>query len=247
MRFKYQVFNGVLLSLLPFFASAATYEWSSGFAQGTVEYHIDDGNGNSLLISCPGGQPLPVSAKMTTRGLDYHSPKDTREQGMIEMSFIIDGVQFDDPFNTGCNACESNFINAFWPALLKANNLYVHVDGYEVRFTTQGLREVLEPLDTPDNMCLTEFQALALANETFTPVQEAAPSLPTGFTHRAVIDDPDGYSNIRSQKNAKSQVVTQIPQGEQFFTYIQDGNWWRVRTQQGKIGYMHVSRIRLLD
>lgn len=75
MRFKYQVFNGVLLSLLPFYASAATYEWRSGFAQGTVEYHIDDGNGNSLLISCPGGQPLPVSAKMTTRGLDYPPPK----------------------------------------------------------------------------------------------------------------------------------------------------------------------------
>lgn len=247
MRLHNKIITSLAFSLLPLTVSAATYEWSSGFAQGTVEYHVDDGNGNSLLIACPGGQPLPVSATMTTRGLDYHSPKDTRKQGMIEMSFIIDGVQFDDPFNTGCNACESNFINAFWPALLKANNLYVHVDGYEVRFTTQGLREVLDPLDSPDNMCLTAFQALALANESVTPTQDTTPSLPTGFTHRAVIDDPDGYSNIRSQKNAKSQVVSRITQGEQFFTYMQDGNWWRVRTQQGKIGYMHVSRIRLLD
>lgn len=247
MNFKNRLFNGVALSLLPLFSSAATYEWSSGYAQGTEQYHIDDGNGNSLLISCPGDQPRAASATMTTKGLDYHSPRITQNQGMIEMSFVIDGVQFDDPFNTSCNACESNFTNAFWPALLKANNLFVHADGYQIRFTTQGLRKVLEPLDAPSNMCLTESQAFARANQTFAPAQDNTPKLPAGFTNRAVIDDPDGYSNIRSQKNAKSQIVSKITQGEQFFTYMQDGNWWQVRTQQGKIGYMHVSRIRLLD
>lgn len=124
---------------------------------------------------------------------------------MIEMSFIIDGVQFDDPFNTGCNACESNFINAFWPALLKANNLYVHADGYEVRFTTQGLREELPSLDDPHNMCLTDCQVLALENQTYAPVQETRPILPTGFTNLAIIDDPDGYTNMRSQKMQKAR------------------------------------------
>ncbi len=247
MRLKKQIANGLLLSLFPLIVSAATYEWSGGFSQGTMEYHVDDGNGNSLLISCPGGQPRPASATMTTHGLDYHSPKDTQQQGMIEMSFIIDGVRFDDPFNTSCTACENNFTYAFWPALLKANNLYVHADGYEVRFTTQGLREELPSLDDPHNMCLTDLQALALENEIFTPVQEARPTLPSGFTNLAVIDDPDGYTNIRSQKNSKSQIVASIVQGEQFFTYIQDGNWWQVRTAQGKVGYMHISRIRLLD
>lgn len=247
MRFKYQTFNGVLLCLLPVFASAATYEWSSGYAQGTAIYHVDDGNGNELRLYCPEGHNKPATSTITTHGFDYHSPKITQAQGMIEVSFVIDGVRFDDPFNTSCRACESNFINGFWPALLKANNLFVHTDGYEVRFPTKGLSQVLLPLDNPANPCLTEYQAQALENQNYTPTQETSPSLPAGFTHRAVIDDPDGYSNIRSQKNAKSQVVTQIPQGELFFTYMQDGNWWRVRTQQGKIGYMHVSRIRLLD
>lgn len=247
MRLKKQIANGLLLSLFPLITSAATYEWSSWFAQGTMGYHVDDGNGNSLLISCPGGQPRPASATMTTRGLDYRSPKNTQQQGMVEMSFVIDGVQFDDPFNTACNVCEDNFTYAFWPALLKANNLYVHADGYEVRFTTQGLRDVLDPLDAPENMCLTESQVFALANQTYAPVQEARPTLPAGFTNLAVIDDPDGYTNMRSQKSAKSQIVARVIQDEQFFTYMQDGNWWQVRTAQGKVGYMHISRIRLLD
>lgn len=247
MCLKKQIANGLLISLFPLLTSAATYEWSSGYGQGTMEYHVDDGNGNSLLISCPGDQPRPVSATMTTRGFDYHSPKDIQQQGMIEMSFVIDGVQFDDPFNTSCNACENNFTHAFWPALLKANNLYVHADGYEVRFTTKGLREELPSLDDPENMCLTDSQALALANETYAPVEESRPALPAGFTNRAVIDDPDGYTNMRSQKSAKSQIVARVVQGEQFFTYMQDGNWWQVRTAQGKVGYMHISRIRLLD
>lgn len=247
MRLKKQIANGLLLSLFPLITSAATYEWSSWFAQGTTGYHVDDGNGNSLLISCPGGQPRPASATMTTRGLDYRSPKNTQQQGMVEMSFVIDGVQFDDPFNTACNVCEDNFTYTFWPALLKANNLYVHADGYDVRFTTQGLRDVLEPLDAPENMCLTESQVFALENQAYAPVQEARPTLPAGFTNLAVIDDPDGYTNMRSQKSAKSQIVARVIQDEQFFTYMQDGNWWQVRTAQGKVGYMHISRIRLLD
>lgn len=70
---------------------------------------------------------------------------------------------------------------------------------------------------------------------------------PDRFDELAFIDDPDGYTNVRSQKNSKSQIVTRIVQGEQFFTYRQDGNWWQVRTHSGKVGYMHISRIRLID
>lgn len=234
----------LLITALPLAAQAATYEWSSGYAQGTAEYHVDDGNGNSLLLSCPEGHNRPVSAMVTTRGHTYSSPKDTREQGMIEVSFVIDGVTFDDPFNTSCTACESNFTNAFWPALRKANHLFVHVDGYEVRFPTKGLSTELLSLDDPSNPCMTEFQAFAAENSSQAPAQ---PRLPAGFTLRAVIDDPDGYTNIRSQKNAKSQITARVVRGEQFYTYMQDGNWWQVRTQQGKMGYMHISRIKLID
>lgn len=246
MRFRKMIFNGVLLGFFPLLASAGTNEWSSGFGQGTTVYSIDDGNGNSLEISCPEGQARAASADMTTHGFSYSSPKDTAKQGMVAMSFVIDGVEFEDPFNTACTACESNFVHEIWPALLKANNLIVHADGYEVRFTTKGLRDQLLSLDDPANPCLTEFQALALKSETYSPAQKNIHALPAGFTQRAVIDDPDGYTNMRTRKSSKSQIVTRVVQGEEFFTYKQNDSWWQVRTAQGQVGYIHVSRIRLL-
>jgi uncharacterized membrane protein YgcG len=67
------------------------------------------------------------------------------------------------------------------------------------------------------------------------------------FSLSAVIDDPDGYTNVRSMKSASSDIVTKVYQGEEFYTYVQDGNWWLIRTKDGKVGYMHVSRIRILQ
>ncbi|WP_170073126.1 hypothetical protein [Malikia granosa] len=28
--------------------------------------------------------------------------------------------------------------------------------------------------------------------------------------------------------------------------YTRDGNWWQVMTRDGKVGYMHVSRIKIV-
>ena len=66
------------------------------------------------------------------------------------------------------------------------------------------------------------------------------------FRLAAVIDDPDGFTFVRSQRSASSQVVARVNQGEPFFTYTQDGNWWQVMTRDGKVGYMHVSRIKIV-
>ena len=66
------------------------------------------------------------------------------------------------------------------------------------------------------------------------------------FRLTAVLDDPDGFTNLRSQKSASSQVVARVNQGEQFYTYTQDGSWWQVMTRDGKVGYIHVSRIKII-
>lgn len=66
------------------------------------------------------------------------------------------------------------------------------------------------------------------------------------FRLAAVIDDPDGFTLVRSQRSASSQVVARVEQGEPFYTYTQDGSWWQVMTRDGKVGYMHVSRIKIV-
>lgn len=73
-----------------------------------------------------------------------------------------------------------------------------------------------------------------------------SPRLQDIFRLAAVIDDPDGFTLVRSQKSASSQIVARVEQGEPFYTYTQDGNWWQVMTGDGKVGYMHVSRIKLV-
>jgi uncharacterized protein YgiM (DUF1202 family) len=62
----------------------------------------------------------------------------------------------------------------------------------------------------------------------------------------AVINDPDGFTNVRSMKSSTSEIVAIIRENERFYTYKQNDNWWQVKTASGKIGYVHVSRIKLL-
>ena len=67
------------------------------------------------------------------------------------------------------------------------------------------------------------------------------------FDRRASIQDPDGFANVRSAPSAAGEILTVVYEGEVFHTFQQQGSWWRVRTSDGVPGYMHVSRIFLLD
>jgi hypothetical protein len=61
-----------------------------------------------------------------------------------------------------------------------------------------------------------------------------------------VIDDPDGYVNVRAGKNAESPVIATVKTGEPFtFEREGDDEWCKVTLASGKSGWMHVSRIRL--
>ncbi len=66
---------------------------------------------------------------------------------------------------------------------------------------------------------------------------------------RAVINDTDGFVNVRSTKSASSpdNIVFKVRSGEVFYvTDQQDANWWRIKTRDGKSGYMDESRIQIL-
>jgi hypothetical protein len=65
------------------------------------------------------------------------------------------------------------------------------------------------------------------------------------LTHQAVIDDPDGYTNVRAGRSASSPIIAVVRAGEVFSTSPQAGNWWQVKTASGHVGFMFASKIRL--
>lgn len=67
------------------------------------------------------------------------------------------------------------------------------------------------------------------------------------FTLAAVIEDPDGFTNIRSGASTQAAIVGKVLEGEKFLTYKQPGSWWRVRKADGTTGFMFRKYIRLVE
>lgn len=62
---------------------------------------------------------------------------------------------------------------------------------------------------------------------------------------RAVIDDKDGFTNLREQPNSESNIVAKVFENEVFIVKSMDGNWWEIELQNGVRGFMHKSRIKI--
>jgi hypothetical protein len=77
------------------------------------------------------------------------------------------------------------------------------------------------------------------------PATEANATSPRNDEVRATIVDPDGWTNLRSGPSVSSAVVGQIRAGEIFWTRPRDGLWWPARTEDGQMGFVHRSRVRL--
>ena len=84
----------------------------------------------------------------------------------------------------------------------------------------------------------TSFAVLLLLACAFTRVATAET--------RGVINDPDGYVNVRARQSADAPVIGKIKTGEPFtFECKEAAEWCKVRTKAGRSGWMHVSRIRV--
>jgi len=60
-----------------------------------------------------------------------------------------------------------------------------------------------------------------------------------------VIDDPDGYVNLRKDKSTDSRIVAKVVKDEPFeFECGQNETWCKVKLASGVIGWMHYSRIK---
>ena len=58
------------------------------------------------------------------------------------------------------------------------------------------------------------------------------------------IEDPDGYTNVRMSGKSKAKIITQVKSGSFVDVIEKGGDWWKVKTDNGKVGYIHKSRIR---
>jgi hypothetical protein len=65
-------------------------------------------------------------------------------------------------------------------------------------------------------------------------------------TPNGVIDDPDGYVNLRKEKSADSPIIGKVKKDEPFeFQCGQNETWCKVKLASGVTGWMHYSRIKL--
>lgn len=58
------------------------------------------------------------------------------------------------------------------------------------------------------------------------------------------IQDPDGYTNLRKEKNTTSEVLQKINSGENIDVLDNSGDWFLIKTKSGKEGYVHKSHVK---
>ena len=65
----------------------------------------------------------------------------------------------------------------------------------------------------------------------------------------ALINDKDGFVNVRSGKSAKSSVVGKIEKDKVFFFIPSKGNWYKISYHnQGKcVGFVHKSKVLMYE
>ena len=57
------------------------------------------------------------------------------------------------------------------------------------------------------------------------------------------IQDPDGYTNLRKDKNTTSSILEKIKTGEIVEVVQQSGDWYLVKTKSGNQGYVFKTKI----
>ena len=64
----------------------------------------------------------------------------------------------------------------------------------------------------------------------------------------AVIQDTDGYTNIRNGMSSNAKIIDRLFEGEHYEVFpSSDSNWWIVNTKDNVKGYVHKSRIRIIN
>jgi hypothetical protein len=60
----------------------------------------------------------------------------------------------------------------------------------------------------------------------------------------AVINDPDGYTNVRKAPDPKSDVLFKVTKNEFFLCETGKGSWWKAKDFFQNTGFIHKNRVR---
>jgi len=63
-------------------------------------------------------------------------------------------------------------------------------------------------------------------------------------SHLGVINDPDGYTNIREGRSIDAEIIGKMKEGEIFEFTESSNDWYKIKTNYGIEGFMHKSRIK---
>ena len=81
--------------------------------------------------------------------------------------------------------------------------------------------------------------------ETFIPVQTQQFLPDAQFPAQATIQDPDGYTNIRKSPTTNSEIIGTVNEGDIFLVCPNASTWWKVKTKEQRVGFIHKSRINI--
>jgi hypothetical protein len=63
----------------------------------------------------------------------------------------------------------------------------------------------------------------------------------------ALVNDPEGWVNLRSLSNVSSKVITRIENGYRVEIVDKVGNWYKVKTSIDEVGYIYHDRLKLVE
>jgi hypothetical protein len=58
------------------------------------------------------------------------------------------------------------------------------------------------------------------------------------------IQDLDGYTNLRKEKNSSSVIIEKVKTGEKIQVFDDSGDWWLIETKSGNKGYVYKTKIK---
>ena len=130
----------------------------------------------------------------------------------------------------------------------------VYEMGYDDYYFVEVIKPVESPVAGPDGYAMildrTEtvygyIRKSEVKEVSESEIESQKIKTQSGKHKLGLIDDPDGYVNIRKSMSTESEVIEKIEEKELFFYWeIADSNWWYVETKDAVKGFVHKSRIK---